>query len=116
MDLQPRTSTDLPFHCPTLIALVLTLAIAGCSMGDNSEPTTVERLPGNEFKFEIHEDSGVALDDEAGEADRIAQLEKYLADNGLCPNGYVIKEKFPIVADDDPLGQEHVLVYHGICK
>ena len=47
---------------------------------------------------------------------RIAELEKYLADNGLCPNGYVIKEKFPIVAEDDPLGQEHVMVYRGACK
>ncbi len=113
---QRRVSTDPTFYCPTLIALALALALSSCSQGDNSEPTTVERLPGNEFKFEIHEDSGLALDDESAEAGRIAQLEKYLAANGLCPNGYVIKEKFPIVADDDPLGQEHVLVYHGICK
>jgi len=116
MDPQRRASTDLSFQCPTLIALGFALALAGCSLGDDAEPTTVERLPGNEFKFEIHEDSAAALDEEAGEADRIAQLEKYLAANGLCPNGYVIKEKFPIVADDDPLGQEHVLVYHGVCK
>ena len=110
-----HTSTDLSCHCPTLIALALALALSGCSVGDNSEPTKVERLPGNEFKFEIREDSGTALGEEAAEAGRIAELEKYLAANGLCPNGYVIKEKFPIVADEDPLGQEHVLVYHGAC-
>jgi hypothetical protein len=96
-------------------ALTMMAALSSCTFGDKSEPTKLEQLPANEFKFEIREQQDTLTEDEA-EAARIAQLEKYLADNGLCPNGYAIKEKFPLVAEDDPLGQEHVIVYRGVCK
>ena len=95
---------------PRLVAMIVVGAVSGCSWGDKSEPTKLEPLAHNEFEFQAPDDNPLS------ENDRIAQLEKYLADNGLCPNGYTIKEKFPIVAKDDPLGQKHVMVYHGVCK
>jgi hypothetical protein len=102
-------------RCPKLVALVATAALGSCAFGDGSEPTKFERLPNNEFKFETAEDTEAATEEEA-EAERIARLEQYLADHGLCPNGYVVKERFPIVAEDDPVGQAHNIVYRGACK
>lgn len=99
-----------------LVALVGLTALSGCTFGDDSEPTKLESLPENEFKFEVRENADGPVIEEEAEAARIAQLEQYLAEQGLCPNGYVIKERFPVVAEDDPLGQEHVIVYHGTCK
>jgi hypothetical protein len=98
------------------VALLMAAALSSCTFGDKSEPTKIEQLPDNEFKFEVREEADGPANEEEAEAARIAQLEKYLAEHGLCPKGYVIKEKFPVVAEDDPLGQEHVIVYHGTCK
>lgn len=99
-----------------LVVMMGFAALTACALGDDFEPSKLERLPENEFKFEVREDIEGAITEEEVEAARIAQLEKYLADRNLCPNGYVIKERFPVVAEDDPLGQEHVIVYHGACK
>jgi hypothetical protein len=99
------------------LAVLTAVAVGSCTFADEPDPAKFESLPNNEFKFEVAEEQGTVIGDEqAAEAARIAALEKQLAENGLCPNGYVIKDRFPIAAKDDPIGQEHNIVYRGACK
>jgi hypothetical protein len=49
------------------------------------------------------------------EAERIAWLEQYLAENKYCPSGYIITERKPVVIGD-LMGPLYRIYYTGLCK
>src|SRR5687767_13215911 len=95
--------------------LVSALAISGCAV-DKPSLTKFEALSSSEFTFEARADLSYPADDPKAEATRMGWLEKSLAENRLCPNGYTITGRTIVLAEEGALGQTHNVAYHGICK
>ncbi len=97
--------------------LVVTV-LAGCSSYDRIQGTTFEPIGTGEFRFVAFADSIYPLDSPGGERERMLWLEQYLADNKLCPAGYTVTERKPVILTVSPigLGNTYRVFYRGRCK
>jgi hypothetical protein len=97
------------------MAMLASLALAGCV--DRTSVSKFEPLASDEFRFEAAANSVLwPVDGPKAEAARMEWLETYLSNNHLCPNGYTITERKPVLVDSRPLGDAHTIYYRGRCK
>jgi hypothetical protein len=86
------------------IAACALVVLAGCSSSG-----------GPEFRFEANASSIEYPPEDAEEATRRQRLKRYLDDNGLCPDGYEITRRLPVVIDEIRLGTPYRIIYEGHC-
>lgn len=67
------------------------------------------------FTYSAPADMTRPLDTPEGEANRMAMLNAYLADNGLCPAGYRITSRNAVVTVQGALGTGYEVTYTGEC-
>jgi hypothetical protein len=107
---QPRTG----WNCAALFPIAaLGLLLAGCTT-DKLNTSFTTTATGFEFK-------GVAnaahpLDDPTAEAWRLGYLENYLEGNHLCPTGYTVTQRTPIVVNHTASGDAYDVIYDGHCQ
>jgi hypothetical protein len=100
------------------LALLALLALGGC-MDAVNRPTMSEFEPlgGDRFRYEA---TTAALtdpeNDPDAEATRMRWLQTYLSDNGMCPDGYLIDERKPVVRSQTLGLVSHRIYYRGRCK
>lgn len=96
----------------TRISLVmgLLLSSAGCSSYDRAVGTRFE--PGGDGTFEYE---AYGVDSPSAEATRMEWLRQYLGDNGLCPDGYEIIDRRPVVTRTGLLENGYTVYYKGRC-
>ena len=100
-----------------LVCLSIVALASACASVDRLQMSSFEPMPGQEFRFVADSASlQYPTDSAEGEAVRRAWLEKYLADNGLCPRGYEIVERKPVVTQQTAFGPAHRIFYRGRCK
>lgn len=73
--------------------------------------TQFEPVGETAFRYEAKADLIYPLDSAGAEADRIAWLEQYLRDNGVCPGGYRIADRRSVLVR----GPIHQIYYDGVC-
>jgi hypothetical protein len=95
------------------VLLATGLLLSGCST-DKLHTSFTTTNSGFEFK-------GVAnaehpLDDPTAETWRHGLLESYLLENHLCPNGYAITERSPVLVEHTASGDHYDVIYEGHCQ
>jgi hypothetical protein len=99
------------------LALCLPAAslLAGCAWYERK--TTTSFAPSAKgFEFRALADSDHKLDDPAAEKWRLRFLKTYLKDNNICPAGYTIRKRSPILRQTEPSGDVYDIFYEGRCN
>lgn len=82
--------------------------------GDLNDPNTTFEMTGqNSFVFTDIANPAEPLTSERAEARRIAELEQYFRLNGLCPSGYTVSSREPLVIGQFAGGQAYRVTYRG---
>ena len=92
------------------------LGLAACASVDRPAMTEFEPLGESEFRYEATADVVYPAESATAEAERMSWLETYLADNSLCPSGYEITERKPVLVQQAALGDVHRIYYTGTCR
>ena len=98
-------------------AVLLTFAaLAGCAAYEKQQSTRFEPVGNSEFRFEA--EAGVDRAEGSAEAEAIRRgfIADYVRDNGVCPRGYEIVERRPVLVRRALLGPVHRIFYRGRCK
>lgn len=96
-------------------AAAAALSLAACASQDRAALTEFEPLEAGAFRYEATSGPAYPLDSPTAEAERIRWLERYLADNALCPDGYQITERKVVLTDQVLFGDIHRIYYSGAC-
>ncbi len=87
------------------------MGLAACEF-DRIAGTEFEINPGREeFKFTAQSNNFAPHNTEAGEALRMRHLNRWLQENGLCQNGFVITNRSDVFVG----GALHNITYLGTC-
>jgi hypothetical protein len=89
--------------------------LAGCAWYERKTTTTFAVI-GNGFEYKAIADADHKLDDPAAEKWRLRFLKAYLKDNDLCPTGYTIRKRSPILRQTEPGGEFYDIFYEGRCN
>lgn len=75
-----------------------------------------EPMAQDTFRFVAKTDAIAYREDSPdAEAERMRWLQTYLTDNKLCPAGYSITDRKPVVTTDT-FARTHTIFYSGRCK
>ncbi|MGE0256922.1 MAG: hypothetical protein AB7N54_20260 [Alphaproteobacteria bacterium] len=100
--------------------LLVTIAafgiLAGCAAVDRQEMSEFEPLEGGKFRYEVVADVVYPAGSDSAETERMAWLATWLEGNKLCPAGYEITERKPVLIREALLGPVHRIYYTGHCK
>lgn len=97
------------------MALVLAVVVlTGCQT--RLYNSSFEALGDGGFRYRGTAASDQPLDTPAGERARIAQMEGWLQDNGLCRSGYVITSRVATKTNAALLGDVYDVNYVGRCS
>jgi hypothetical protein len=96
--------------------LGVVLILGGCATMDRPAMSSFEPLAGDKFRYVAKTDSMVYREDSPeAEAERMRWLQTYLTDNKLCPAGYAISDRKPVLTSD-VIGRTYTIFYTGRCK
>jgi hypothetical protein len=95
--------------------LFLMILVTGCASLDRYDYTEFEPLDGG-FRYVAISDFVYSLNGANAEAVRMEWLEKYLADNGVCPDGYTLTDRKAVLVNDWVGEGTHKIYYQGECK
>ena len=98
-----------------IAAAVLALLAGACEALSKPETTQFEAVPGG-FEFRAIADAAYTEASANGEAWRMRWLEQNLTARAVCPNGYVITAREPVVLSTGALGSIYDVYYEGRCK
>lgn len=98
------------------VALFAVAALAGCAAYEKQQSTRFEPVGTSEFRFEA--EAGVDRAEGSAEAEAIRRgfIADYVRDNRVCPGGYDIIERKPVIVRQALLGPVHRIYYRGRCK
>lgn len=97
-----------------LLAVALCMALTACAT--KTLDSSFKPKGDGTYEYEAFAGIGLPADSPAAEATRIEWLEQYLVDNRLCPNGYEIRSRQPVVVASNALGTGHRIYYTVACK
>jgi hypothetical protein len=100
-----------------VLALLSAATISGCAMhtaGLKTEFTDFEPTEQG-FRYRGLANAIYEIDTEDGEAWRMEILQSYLTDNDICPKGYEITSRKPVVVNGKG-GSVYWVHYQGRCK
>lgn len=98
-----------------VLGLLAAILIAGCASHDRLAMTEFELLDGGPFRYVADTSLVYPLSTDQAEATRADWLEAYLADNGICPDGYTITERKTVQINDWIGEGVHKIYYTGEC-
>lgn len=96
-------------------AIILLVPVLGCAPYDMEVQSQFRPGPNGTFTYKNVADAIYPDEDPQAERDRMVRLEKYLADNGLCPAGYVITSRQAVVRKEGLIGTIKDIHYEGRC-
>ena len=99
-----------------LAIIPILLFLCACSAIDRLDHTEFKPIGQSAFEYKAIADVLYPEDSESAEAKRHQWLERYLADNGLCPNGYEITQRRAVHRFRGLLGTIVDIFYVGRCK
>jgi hypothetical protein len=91
------------------ISILLALALSGCTSLNRPALTEFQQLP-NGFVYAAK--AGYEVDWSYSEAKRIEYLDRHVAESGICPRGYTLKDR--IVSMPGTLST--TIYYFGTCS
>lgn len=98
-----------------ILSMAALALLAGCASYDRHAMTSFEPS-GDSFRFEANADPVIyPLDSAAAEQDRMVWLETYLSQNNMCPDGYTITERKPVITGEPLTGTDYRIFYQGHC-
>jgi hypothetical protein len=96
--------------------IIAAALLTGCATMDRPVMSHFEPLAGDTFRYVAKTDRLAYREDSAdAEAERMRWLQTYLNDNKLCPSGYEITSRKPVVTADT-FARAHTIFYAGRCK
>jgi len=95
-------------------SVAFVLLISGCAVLSKPESTHFDSVRGG-FKFRAIADAAYPEASPGGEAWRMTWLARNLKDNRVCPNGYVITSRKPVLLSTGTLGSIYDVYYEGRC-
>ncbi len=99
-----------------LATVAVLFSLCACSAMDRLAMTEFKPIDDSTFEYKAAADAAYPEDSESAEAKRHQWLERYLADNGLCPNGYEITQRRAVHRFRGLLGSLVDIFYVGRCK
>jgi hypothetical protein len=115
IETKARSRSSTRKNRAVILSLLAVLPLCGCTYYERQTTTTFVTIP-NGFEFKAIADSDHKLDDPEAEARRMGFLETYLEENHVCPTGYAIKKRNPILREHDPDGDFYDVFYQGRCN
>lgn len=101
---------------PLLCAAVLALAACHSTARKAEETTFQPTADGFVFRARAYDSGVLGVDNPTAEAERLRWLAEYTKDNGVCPAGYAITARHPVLKER-VLGTGVMDVfYEGRCK
>jgi hypothetical protein len=98
-----------------ILALALAAMATGCATAD--KVTESEFRPvGEGFEYRAKASASYPESSAGAEAQRMDWLRQYLSDAGLCPNGYEITKRTPVLQQRALLADIYDIYYEGRCK
>jgi hypothetical protein len=97
------------------LCLLAASLLAGCAWYERQTTTTFALTPKG-FEYKAIADADHKLDDPAAEKWRLGFLEAYLENGDICPAGYTINKRSPILRQTEPGGEFYDVFYEGRCK
>ena len=89
--------------------------MAGCSARDRAATTEFTPNPADgTFEFRAGADTIRPLNSPGAEGERLEWLAYYMEETELCPNGYEITERVPVLVYSG-IGDIHDIIYRGRC-
>jgi hypothetical protein len=110
-----KCATGVNIMQKIIFVIGFVLFVASCATLDKSA-TSFEIQEEDKFVYEAWADAIYPLEEKEAEDYRISFLKEYLADNNLCPNGYEISRRQPILKDKALLGPSYRIFYYGKCR
>ena len=97
------------------IFALLTFALTSCGSYDRLITTEFEPTQANQFRYKATADAASPLASVEAERIRMQWLEQYLKENNVCPTGYVVDERKPVLKSKGLLGDIYDIFYVGKC-
>jgi hypothetical protein len=97
------------------MCLLAASLLVGCTWYAR-QTTTTFAVTESGFEYKAIADADHKLDDPNGEAWRRNFLETYLEENHVCPAGYTIWKRNPILRETEPGGDFYDIFYEGRCN
>lgn len=100
-------------------ALVATMLLGGCAPPPHPMVADLQKLSGDQFRFVSTATMLQPLNTDQGEHARMVKLSSLLAENRMCPDGFVIDGRDPPRSYGQVAVDEYVVrdvVYVGRCK
>ncbi len=102
------------------MALAALITLTGGCAANSPAPapgvTELRPLGSGAYRYESLADASFPEGDAEAEATRLRWLERRLADQGTCPEGYDVTERRPVVVRQAVLGPVHRIEYTVVCR
>lgn len=98
-----------------LAAVAVALAVSACSSVDRRAMTTFVPTDGG-FVYSAATDAIYPADSAEAEKTRMVWLQEYLDLNGVCPKGYDIADRKPVLVSRGPIADFYRIHYTGRCR